>query len=303
MNRWILQVLPIALAFAGLSARAQFLYEVSCNDVVKLDAASGRQIAAVDLATKTTLIPSESPRTAFCDLGEMTYDAAHHSAALEVNDRAHHVYRRLTFSIPEFRLMKASRLKRAWHEDGDDEAGGMEAPMPRLPGTLTQGSESGWLNLSGYQVTGDLAKCTASGEGKILLSKPVAEAGHGAVLKATCTEGTRLFVARADPRQIRPLELPPEAGLAALFVTSDRRYLLATGRGARVKVGGGKAWLVDLTTGSLVHEWSDPRLMVGAFLGFTAHALLFSGQPTDFVLDAPVSFSPSPEGGGFFADR
>lgn len=293
----------MAVAYAGLTAQAQFLYQVSCNDIVKLDAATGRQISAVELASRTALIPSESPRTAFCDLGGMTYDGARHTVAVEANDRAHRVYRRLLFSVPEFRFLSASVLKRRWHEDGDEETGASAPSIPHLPGTLTQGSENGWLNLSGYRTAGDLVQCTAGGQGKVLLSTSVADAGHQVVLKATCTGGTRLFVARADPRQITALKIPAEAGLADFFPTSDGRYLLAAGRGARVKVGGEKAWLVDLTTGATVREWSDPRLVAAAFQGFTDHSLLFSAQPANFVLDAPVSFSPTAEGGGFFADR
>ena len=301
------RVLPLVFVatLACLSAHAQFLYGLSCNSVVKLDAATGRQVGAVELSSRTKLVPRESPRTAFCDLEAMTYDAGHHTVAVEVNDRRNGVYRRLVFSLPEFQMVSASVLKRQWHEDGDEDSGASAPAVPQVPGTVREGSLRGSLGLGRYAATGDLKMCTAYGQGKVLLSEPVIEASERVVLKTSCAGGKRFFVVSRRSRQIAPLALPAEAELAGTFVTSDGHYLLAAGQRAGVKVEVKGAWLVDLASGSLVRRWTDPQLVGAVFLGFTGKgSLLFQQQGGNFVLDAGVRFEPTvARSGYFFADR
>jgi len=70
-----------------------------------------------------------------------------------------------------------------------------------------------------------------------------------------------------------------------------------------MKVGSDKAWLIDLQTGKVVQQWSDPRLVDSAFLGFADNGLLLFAARENFVLKTGRHFQPTAMGNAFFADR
>lgn len=303
MMKFVRWALLIAIVSRAGAADARYLYIAYCNEVSKIEASTGREVWTLELATRTHLIPSESPRTAFCDIDSLSYDPVRHIAIVEANDRYQRVYRRLLFSLPAFRLISSSELKRKWHEDGDEEPETKISPRVRLPGMVASGLQEGWLDLAGYHTDMDLTACTAYGQGKLLLSDLRAEAGGRVILKASCTEGTRYFVTSISGKQIVPLELPGDAEHARLSLTSDGRYLLAEGQTTSMKIGSDKAWLIDLQTGKVVQQWSDPRLVDSAFLGFADNGLLLFAARENFVLKTGRHFQPTAMGNAFFADR
>ncbi|QEE27823.1 hypothetical protein FTW19_07325 [Terriglobus albidus] len=305
MMKLVRLVLLVATVWCGVAGHAQFFYEASCNDVEKYDVTTGKHVATISLASRTSLFPDESPRTAFCDIDNMKYDAARSIAIVEVNDGRYQVFRRLVFTVPQFRLVSGRVLSRKWHDvgAGEEPATDMVAKLA-LPGMSTDPNQRGWLMLDGYQADTDLVQCTAYGQGKMLLSTPVESAGDKVILRVTCAEGTRFLTARGDTKQIMSLNLPLEAGWGVAYTTSDARYLLIAGRREYVTQGGDKAWLVDLQTSKLVGQWTDPRMTHGRFLGFARNGnLLFLTHGENLVLKTGLTFQPTPEGDAFFADR
>ena len=299
-------------------AQDGFLYVASCNDIVKFSVATGAQVADLALWSRTPLVPRVSPREAFCAVEAMTYDAAAHPATVRVNDRNHRVYRALTFSVPQFRLLQARVLPKRWHEDGTEAITDTAAPV-RLPGMQTAGTGAGWLTLAGY--TGTVpAACTVYGQGQQLNSTPLLQRGDTALLQVDCTGGRRLAAVHAHSHRIALLDVPADhvalvsaAGDRpgdALHLSGDGACLVAFSQGgtppAPAALHGDQAWLVDLSSGTADAHWQGDRLRDAVFLAFAPGGrLMFQGgerQP-NFEEATQVRCSATPPPNGFFANH
>lgn len=235
----------------------------------------------------------------------MSYDAKRQIALVEVNDRTHHVYREIEFAVPAFTVAGAKVLSRKWQEDGEPaKEPAAVAGAPPLPGMLTSGSQAGWLALGMYHPSEDLTACTAYGQGKVLISTPVANAGDRILLSLTCAGGPHLVVVSKTTRRIAPVALPPEALLGEFHLTSDSRYVLAQGPGQERYTKSDTVWLADLQNGKVLGHWQNSRLTTSAFLGFAPGGkLLFQSKEDGLVEATGVSFVPTPGPDSFFADR
>ena len=181
-----------------LHAQAKHLYLPSCNDVVERDGSTGAQIAVYSLAVRTPLVPAESPRTAFCHVGNMGYDASTHSALVEITTRDGVPLRTLRFRLPGFQFAGIAATQPPARQ---------HAPAAQIPGLDTSGPHKGWLDLATYGAHLPAA-CTALGQGKQAVTLPVRWIGRADLVTIACTDGARLATIDPDRRQLHVLDLP-----------------------------------------------------------------------------------------------
>jgi hypothetical protein len=330
--RWI--VIAAVLLFLCGTAPAQrsgpprFLYELSCNTVVKVDLTNGQTIEEILLSNRTKLVPAESPRTAFCDLDAMMYSPADRQAQTIVSDRVRRTYTWIAFSVPEFRVVASRPLPEAFEEDasprfvrgrsgavlvdftrgymkltagaaipaeadGRAGVGGVDHSI-HLAGLQT-GSHEGWLDLAQYHGEG-LLPYSAYGQGKLLLSKPLMQAAGEVVLRVSGANGDRLAAVDVSSRKITVFDIPP----GKLTMTSDGHYLIVQEAG---KPGGtpyGRAWFVDMAAEKILKVWNDHRVNTSAFLAFAPTGeLVFQG----FAESTGLTFAVTEPVNGFFSEE